>query len=172
MKSILVIGAGGHGQVVAEVAEACGYTRIDFLDDCSEAAIGKIQDMDKFQSQYKDAFVGIGNNILRKNLMNQLVELGYNIPVLIHPSSYVSKSASINKGTLIEPKAIVNTHSNIGSGSIISVGSIIDHDVSIGNFCHINSGSIVKAGASVDDLKKLEAGEVVLGYKSAIVNNG
>ena len=41
-KNLLIIGAGGHGRVVAEVAAACGYENISFLDDNSPEAIGKI----------------------------------------------------------------------------------------------------------------------------------
>ena len=51
MKSILIIGAGGHGQVVAEIAEDCGYLKIAYLDDNSDLAIGKINEMDKFRSE-------------------------------------------------------------------------------------------------------------------------
>jgi len=170
MKSLLIIGAGGHGQVVAETAEACGYSKIEFIDDNSEIAIGRIIDLEKLKDQYKEAFVGIGNNIVRDKLIDRLVELGYRVPVLIHPSAYVSKSAEIMSGTIIEPKAIVNANSQVGRGCIISVGSIVDHNVQVGKACHINSGAIIMAGGVVDDFMKLEAREVVLGYQSLIVD--
>lgn len=168
MKSLLIIGAGGHGQVVAEIAEELGYEKIDFLDDNSDIAIGKIDDIEKWIS-YKEAFCGIGNNKFRGEILNRLKCAGYIVPTLIHPSAYVSKSVVIAAGVVIEPKAIVNTHSIVGEGSIISVGSIVDHDVTIGECCHINSGAIVKAGGIVNAFEKMEAGEVRLGYKSAIV---
>lgn len=166
---LLIIGAGGHGQVVAEVAKDCGYCETAFIGDNSQLAIGTISDLEKFKSQYDSAFVGIGNNKLREKLVLRIKEIGFDVPVLIHPSAYVSKSCVIKEGTIIEPKAIVNTHSVIGEGCIISVGSIVDHDVSVGKYCHINSGAIVKAGAEIKDYEKLEAGEVILGYKSARV---
>ena len=150
-RKLLIIGAGGHGQVIAEIAMDLGYSKIDFIDE------------------YEDAFVGIGNNEIRENIILKLKKTGFNIPVLIHPSAYVSRSCKIKEGTIIEPKAIVNAHTQISEGGIISVGAIVDHDVLIGKFCHINSGAIVKAGAKVDDYRKLEAGEVVLGYESARV---
>lgn len=170
MKSLLIIGAGGHGQVVAETAEACGYSKIKFIDDNSEIAIGKICDLQKFKGLFEEAFVGIGNNRFRDKMIDMLLELGFSVPVLIHPTAYVSKTAEIRMGTIIEPKAIVNTNSVVGRGCIVSVGSIVDHDVQLGKACHINSGAIVKAGGIVDDFVKLEAGEVVLGYQSAIVH--
>lgn len=169
MKRLLIIGAGGHGKVVAEVAQDIGYEKIAFLDDNSPEAIGRISDIEKFCNQYSDAFVAIGNNKLRSELLQKLQSCGYTVPVLIHPSAYVSRTATLGSGTVVEPKAIVNANSHIGEGCIISIGSIVDHDVEIGACCHINAGAIVKAGGKIDSFRKLEAGEVVLGYKSAIV---
>lgn len=168
-KKLLIIGAGGHGQVVAEVAEDCGYQKIAFIDDNSDLAVGAVADIEKFKEQYTDAFVGIGNNLLRENLILKIREMGFQIPALIHPSAYISRTAVIKEGTVVEPKAIVNAHSIVEEGCIISVGAIVDHDVRIGKYCHINSGAIVKAGAEIKAYDKLEAGEVVLGYEVARV---
>lgn len=168
-RKLLIIGAGGHGEVVAEVAADCGYSDIAFIDDNSEKAIGTISDLSKFQGEYVDAFVGIGNNKLRGQLLEKIKDIGFNVPVLIHPSAYISRSCKMQKGVIVEPKAIVNAHSIIGEGSIVSVGAIVDHDALIGKCCHINSGAVVKAGAKICDYRKLEAGEVILGYESARV---
>lgn len=168
-RKLLVIGAGGHGQVVAEVAGDCGGSDIAFIDDNSKSAIGTISDLEKFKEEYMDAFVGVGNNKLKDKLLVKIKEIGYSVPVLIHPSAYVSRTCEVREGSIIQPKAIVNAHSIIGEGGIISVGSIVDHDVTVGKYCHINSGAIVKAGAEIKEYEKLEAGEVVLGYESARV---
>lgn len=168
-RKLLIIGAGGHGQVVAEVAADCGYSDIAFIDDNNVNAIGTISDLDKFQKEYADVFIGIGNNKLRGQLLEKIKNAGFNVPILIHPSAYISRSCEIQKGVIVEPKAIVNIHSIIGEGSIVSVGAIVDHDVLIGKCCHINSGAVVKAGARICDYRKLEAGEVILGYESARV---
>ncbi len=164
MKKLLIVGAGGHGKVVAETAEALGYEEIAFLDDDSPEAVGKIEEMQSFAARYSHAAVGIGNNRLRGELISRLRECGFRIPVLIHPTAYVSKTASIGAGTIVEPKAIVNTHSQVGEGCIISVGAIADHDTIIEDYSHINAGAIVKAGGKVEKWRKLEAGEVVMGY--------
>ncbi len=170
MKKLLILGAGGHGRVVKEVAEAmCRYEKIDFLDDDSKDAIGKIDDLEKFKDEYDSSFVGIGNNQFRMECIEKIKKIGYEIPVLIHPTAYISKSANIGVGTVVEPKALVNSNTKVDEGCIISVGSIIDHDVIIGKGVHANAGSIVKAGAHIDPLSKLEAGQVVLGYESARV---
>lgn len=139
MKNLLIIGAGGHGKVVAEVAEECGYTQVAFLDDNSPDAIGKIADLEKFRNQFECAFVGIGNNRFRAELIGRLENEGYRVPVLIHPTAYVSRSAVIGKGTVIEPKAIVNANTMVVSGCIVQVGGIVDHDVILGDCVHIST---------------------------------
>lgn len=164
MEHLLIIGSGGHGKVVAEVAEACGCNGIFFLDDDNNEAIGRTNQIKQFITMFEFAFVGIGNNRLRAELMERLELAGYKIPTLLHPTAYISKTAVIHSGTVVEPGAIVNAHAVIKAGCIISAGAIIDHDAIVGDFCHINSGAIVKAGGTVSDYEKLEAGEVRRGY--------
>lgn len=162
---LLIIGAGGHGRVVKEVAEAIGiYGRIDFADDNSPEAVGRLNDLECLAGRYHFVFVGIGNNALRRRLLQQLERLGCCVPVLIHPTAYISKSCRIGAGTVVEPKAIVNAGAQVGSGCIISVGAIVDHDAVVQDAVHVNAGTIVKAGATVAQETKLEAGQVVLGY--------
>ena len=163
--NLLIIGAGGHGKVVKEVAECLGiYERIDFVDDNAEFAVGKVEDLQNLKADYEAAFVGIGNNQLRKELLAMLQACGYHIPVLVHPTAYVSKSAKISYGTVVEPKAIVNANSVVKAGCIVSVGAIVDHDVVLESCVHVNAGSICKAGSHVEETVKLEAGQVVKGY--------
>lgn len=167
MKSLLILGAGGHGKVVAEVAADCGYQKINFLDDNAQNSIGKISDLERFNDTYTDCFIGIGNNTLRLKLLEKAEAAGYTIPVLIHPTAYVSKTAVIEKGTIVEPHATINANTLVKKGSIVSVGAIVDHDVVLENAVHINAGAIVKAGGRVFPYEKLEAGEVRLGYQTA-----
>lgn len=164
IKSLLIIGAGGHGKVVKEIAEALGYKNIAFLDDNSAEAIGKIADSKAFVNQFQEAFVGIGNNKFRGELLVRLEQEGFTIPVLIHPTAYVSKSAVISNGTVVEPMAIVNANSQIGTGCIISVGSIVDHDAVLEDCVHVNAGAICKAGSVVTKETRVDAGEIVQGF--------
>lgn len=158
MKSLLIIGAGGHGRVVAEIAVACGYvaSSIAFLDDNSPAAVGKVLDMPLFAPRYDGVFVAIGNNALRQQLIGQLKEMqGVTLVSLVHPTAYVSPSATMGLGTVVEPKAVINTNSRIGQGCIISVGTVVDHDCVIGDFCHINAGIVCAAGSRIDALSRI-----------------
>ncbi len=165
MKSLLIIGAGGHGQVVKEIAEACGYETIDFLDDNSPNAVGKVNEISYKAPNYDGVIVGVGNNAIRCRISEQLEKVeGINNVTLIHPTAYVSRSAIIGKGTVVEPNATINANSKIGEGCIISVGAIVDHDCNIGYFSHINAGTICMAGSNVKAFTKVNAGEVIKGF--------
>jgi len=157
------LGAGGHGHVVKETAEAMGvFEKIDFLDDnpdCKEA-IGLCCDHERFIGTYSYAFPAFGDNELRMSWIKKLEENCFTSPVLIHPSAYISPSASIYPGTVVEAKAVVNTSSIIERGCIISVGVIIDHDAYVGYGCHIDCGAIVKANCMVKAYTTLESGKV------------
>lgn len=63
---------------------------------------------------------------------NILKENGYNIPILIHPTSYVSSPAEIAPGCIIRAKAVVSRDAKLGEATIINIGSLIDLHVEIG----------------------------------------
>ena len=100
---LLIAGTGGHGNVLKEAAKAQTDYHLDsitFVDDKSTNAIGTTADLKDLQKEYDMAIVAIGNNRVRASLQRKLKELGYDIPTLIHPTSYVSSSARIGEGTV------------------------------------------------------------------------
>ena len=117
--NLLILGAGEYGQLVKELVRN-KYTTIDFLDDRSETAIGKLEDYKKYVGKY-EAIVAIGNNDVRMAWLEKLEEAGFNIPTLISPQAYVSPSAVIGQGCIIEPMAVINANAKVEKGSIISV---------------------------------------------------
>lgn len=159
-KKLLILGAGGHGRVVKEVAESCGY-ETSFLDDRNPNAIGSIRDLEQICPEFDECFVAIGNAGIRSGLMNRLEQLHCMTPVLIHPTAYISPSATIGVGTVVAPHATIHSNAIIGKGSIVSINAVIDHDVKVGDFCHINAGAICMAGAHLEDRTKLDAGEIL-----------
>lgn len=161
-KRILLLSAGGHASVVAETIRALRdeenmpvYEKKDYLDDNSDKAIGKISELEIIAKDYDEVFCCIGNNRIRGELLEKVMTLGLTVPILIHPSAYISPSAKIKAGTIVEPKAVVNANSVIEEGCIISVGAIIDHDVRVEQYSHVNAGAICKAGSHIDKERKL-----------------
>jgi len=166
-EGLLILGAGGHGQVAKETAQALGFSHVDFLDDASKAVIGKLNDFYLFRNEYKYAFVAIGNNLMRMKLVEELIKVGYLIPVLIHPTAFVSPNAKVEMGTIIGAKAVVNTNTQVKKGSIISIGALIDHDSIIDEYAHINTGAVIKSCTVVGKFKKIDAGEIYYKEKTS-----
>ena len=159
MKSLLIIGAGGHGQVVAECAEACGYEKIDFLDDNNPDTVGGIDQLEEVVDKYNGVIVSIGNNEIRRELVTRLQIINAPLPVLIHPRAFVSPTTTIGSGSIVLPGAVIHTNANIGIGCIVSIGALIEHDAVVEDFSHINTGAIVEAGKRAGG--KVEAGQVI-----------
>lgn len=159
--NLLILGAGGHGRVVKETAKAIGsFNKIDFLDDNSNIAIGACNDYEKYINQYSYAFVAFGNHDLRMNWMNVLIQVGFKIPTLIHPTAYISPSSIIGEGSFVGVGAIINTNVVVEKGCIIGIGALIDHDSIVSEYCHINTGAIVKSGSRIHSFIKVDAGIV------------
>ena len=118
MRKLLIIGAGGFGQMIKETAVELGYEEVVFLDDAVKGTdvIGKCCDYQAFLSDYDTAVAGIGDNGVRLYWTEKLIEAGYNVPAIIHPSAIVSPSAKIGQGSFIMQRAVVNTHVVIEDG--------------------------------------------------------
>jgi len=146
MKKLLIIGAGGHGQVLAEVAVACGYDRVDFLDDRNPCAVGTTDRAEALAGGYDGVIVSIGNNDLRRTLIQRLQAVDAPIATLVHPRAFVAPSATLGEGSIVLPGAVVNTNASVGKGCILSIGALVDHDATIDDFSHVNAGAVVAAG--------------------------
>ncbi len=169
-RRLLILGAGGHGKVVLDIAEAIGcYETIDFLDDgksigeevLGHQIVGGMDSCTQYSQQYTDAIVALGDNKSRLERTKQLLTLGYHLPVLIHPSSSVSDYATIGEGTVIMPMAVVNADACIGVGCIINTGAIIEHDCVVGDGSHITYGAVLSGGAKVGNEVFIESRQVV-----------
>ena len=146
MKKLLIIGTGGHGQVLAEVAMACGYDRVDFLDDRNPCAVGTTDRAEALAGGYDGVIVSIGNNDLRRTLIQRLQAVDAPIATLVHPRAFVAPSATLGEGSIVLPGAVVNTNASVGKGCILSIGALVDHDATIDDFSHVNAGAVVAAG--------------------------
>lgn len=160
-KNFIIIGAGGHARVCADIAFAhskynvAGFvTKVDgeneLLGDVS--IIGNDLDLPELRGKYPYAFVGIGlekNTRMRWTLFKKLLTLEYIVPYLISDKAIISHNFEVGSGTIIMPGVIANFGSSVGENSIINSGSIIEHDVSIGNNTHLAPGVIVNGGCKI-----------------------
>ena len=158
----MILGAGGHGQTVADAARQLGkYDEISFLDDYVEAAKGKCAEYLQFADDTTEMYPAFGHNENRLAWEKTLQEAGIPLARIIHPLAYVSPTAVISDGSVILPYAIVNTNCVVKQGCIVNCGAIVDHGCILEEGVHVGLGAIVKAENRVPKYRKVEAGEVI-----------
>ena len=161
MNRLIIIGASGHGKVVADIAALNGYKDIVFLDDenVNECAgypvIGK-----SAEAPDGEVFVAVGNAKARKRLMEQYKDRV--LPVLIHPNAVVAKGAEMGAGSVVMAGAVINPEARIGKGVIVNTSSSIDHDCTVADYCHIAVGAHLCGTVTVGEGTWIGAGATVI----------
>ena len=161
MKKLVIIGASGHGKVIADIAIKNGYEEIVFLDDdelrkeCAGFPIvGKTNDANKIQG---DKIVAIGNAKIRERIQGVLND----VVTLIHPSAVISRRTKIGEGTVIMAGAVVNSDTVIGKGCIINTGATVDHDCIIHDYVHVSVGTHVAGTCEIGKRTWVGAGATI-----------
>mgnify|MGYP002619888347 CR=1 FL=1 len=159
MKKLAVLGASGHGKVVADCAEEAGWQQVVFFDDAwptlsanchwhvqgdSAALLASLADFD-------GVVVAIGNNAARHTRIAALRDAGAALVSVLHPAASISRYASIGTGVVVFAGAVVNADVTIGDGAIINTGATVDHDCVIGPASHISPGANLAGGVSVGE---------------------
>ena len=144
--NLLILGAGSHGRTVRELAESLRlFPRIAFLDDNPDnpQALATCADCARFREEYPVAIPAVGDRELRLRWLRMLIQAGFVIPVLIHPTAVVSPSAEIGYGTVVDARSTIGAGVKIGAGSIVSSGATIDRGMVL------PEGSLVRCGQVV-----------------------
>ena len=161
---LIILGAGGYGRTVADVAAQTGaYDEILFLDDNSQAedVIGKCPDFSAHADENTFFYPAFGSNEGRVLWMKRLKDSGCKVATIIHPTAYVSPTVRMAEGNAVLPHAVVNTGCEVRTGCIINCGAIVDHGCVLEEGAHVCLGAIVKAENRVPRCMKIEAGEIV-----------
>lgn len=173
-KDLLILGAGGYGRSIAEVAELTGeWNNIVFADDSwpqkknidQYSIMSDIQNLSSVQHSNFQAITAVGNNKIRQKWQQLLIDLGIPLTSIIHPCAVISPSSTIGLGTSIMAGCIVGTKTIIQDGVILNVGTLIDHDVSIESFSHLSVGVKIASGKVIKQYSYLDVGTIV-GHKS------
>ncbi len=179
MTEIFMVGNGGHAIACIDVIESEGKYQIkgiiskeksELKNDIPYEIIGNDNDLGKLIFICKNAFIAIGqikNSKIRSNLYKKLKKIGYNLPKIISPHSYISKSSSIGEGSIIMHGAIINAGAKIGNNCIINSKALIEHDAKIESNCHVSTGAIVNGGTIVKANTFIGSGSVL--HQSTII---
>ena len=163
-KKLIILGAGGFGQTVRDLAsQTRKYSRSCFLDDHSDAndVIGKLNDYLKFIDGRTEFIVALGNNAMRRQWLETLAMAKAAIATLVHVRAYISPTAKVENGCIVLPQAVVNTNCALKRGCIVNIGAIVDHGCILEECVHVAPGGIVKAENRIPALMKIESGVVV-----------
>lgn len=166
MNKLIIIGASGHGKVIADIARLNGYTNIAFLDDDnSKAECNGYPVIDSIAKakQYIDSdfIVAIGNARIRESIQKSLINCGLNVVTLIHPKAVIAEKVIIGIGSVIMAGAVLNSASIIGDGCIINTCASVDHDCYIGNYVHVSVGSHIAGTVAIGERTWIGIGATV-----------
>lgn len=181
---LYIVGAGGHGKSVLVSAQDSGHDVYGFLDD----SFGSNQRLNILGIELKAkpkkgmpgrAIIGIGNNFVRRKLVNSL---SFKWETIIHPSATVHHTSIIGEGSVILANAHIGPDTKIGRHSIINTSSNIEHDCIIGDYCHIAPGATICGGSIIENNTFIGAGStlipqihvnknIVIGAGSTVINH-
>ena len=162
MKSLILIGGGGHCKSVIEVAESAGYEIKGILDMPDEVGkevlpghkvIGTDDEIPQYVEEC-DFVITVGfikNPAIRIKLYNKVKAAGGRLATIIASTAYVSKYAELGDGTVIMHHAFVNAGAKIGDNCIINTFVNIEHDAEVGNQCHISTGTMVNGECKIGE---------------------
>ncbi len=173
-ENLLLVGGGGHCRSVIDVIEQEGKYQIagivDIKKKIGERMLGYNiiacdDDLPQLANEYCNFHITLGfikSSEKRKMIFSKLSSLNVNFPIIISPKAYVSKHATIGKGTIIMHFAQVNSGARIGDNAIINSKALIEHDTLVGDNCHISTGAILNGNVSVGDNSFVGSGAIIV----------
>lgn len=165
-KDVIIIGAGGHAKVIADIIYKSGDNLIGFLDDnlankgkeiyLGKKVLGTTKDIENYNKNY--FIIGIGNNSIRKKINN---ENNLKLYTAIHPSAIIAQDVKIGTGSVIMAGVVINPGTVIGKNCIINTCSSLDHDNLLEDYVHISPGAHLAGTVSVKEGTWICTGAIV-----------
>jgi sugar O-acyltransferase (sialic acid O-acetyltransferase NeuD family) len=161
---LLIYGTGQHGRVVAETADAADRSILGFVEQ--EPRCERVGRWPVFKNMPTDIgraalIVAIGDNMARRRISGDLSQMGVPGATVIHPTAWVSPSATLGSNVYIGAQCVINAGAQIADGTIINSGAIIEHDCVIGAYTHIAPGATLAGEVRVGELCLIGAGAVI-----------
>ena len=159
MKRLAILGASGHGKVVADTAELCGWEHIVFFDDAFPRVMqngkwlveGDFRELLQNLMLFDGVAVAIGDNRIRLAKLDELFSRGANLTTLIHPQACISRYASVGSGSVVFAGAVVNAYAQVGAGCILNTLCGVDHDCVLARGIHVSPGAHLAGGVRIGE---------------------
>ena len=185
-KDVIIIGAGGHAKVIADIVRKSGDNLVGFLDDSKEAGseffdafiLGKTGSYCEYPD--KEFIIAIGNNAIRKKIVEQMQ--GASFYTAIHPTAVIGEGVSVGEGTCVMASAVLNADAKIGKHCIINTASVVEHDNMILDYVHISPAAALAGTVTVGEKTHIGIGvkvknntvicaDVIVGAGAVVVKN-
>lgn len=183
MKKILILGTGGHAKSCIDLISKCkDYDLIGLIsknpDEIGKKIlnfkiVGSDKDLINLKKKCKNLMIGIGflgNSRKKEVLYNKVINMGFKIPTIISPTSYISKYARIEEGVNIFHHCIVGPDTLIRKGVIINNKCLLEHDVTIEKFSHVSTSCVINGNSSIGEKSFIGSG-VILKNNSKVKSN-
>ena len=163
-KKMIIIGASGHGKVVADLAIKNEYEILGFVDDGKPTGehfgfpiLGKVEKILEF-GQDCEFVIAIGNNGIRKKIAER-----YSVKwaKLVHPTAVVGLGAEIGEGTVVMGNAVLNPDVKVGKHCIINTAAVVEHDNFLEDYVHISPNAALAGTVSVGEKTHIGIGAIV-----------
>lgn len=165
-RNVIIFGAGGHGNVIADIVALSGDILLGYLDDKDLSQLpnsnylGNLDTVSLYTGK-ASFIVGIGDNQTRKKIMEKLNVAWY---TAIHPSAVIGSDVTIGEGSAVFANAVINTRSRLGRGVIVNTAATVDHDSILGDYTHISPGVHLGGTVSIGP-------ETWIGIGASVINN-
>ena len=185
-KDVIIIGAGGHAKVIADIVRKSGDNLVGFLDDSKEAGteffdafiLGKTDSYHEYPD--KEFIIAIGNNGIRQKIVEQMRDVTFY--TAIHPTAVIGEGVTIGEGSCVMANAVVNADAKIGKHCIVNTASVVEHDNVISDYVHISPTAALAGTVTVGERTWIGIGakvknntdicaDVVVGAGAVVVKN-
>jgi sugar O-acyltransferase (sialic acid O-acetyltransferase NeuD family) len=178
MRRIVIVGAGGHAQVVADILLRAHDFGVDdvpvaFVDADASLwgqrflglpVLGDEGELER--TEHEAVIVGIGDNRIRARVFERLREAGRNVARAVHPHAVLAPDVEVGAGVVICAGVVVNTGSKLGDNSILNTGCTVDHHNLIGRHAHVAPGVHLAGAVQVGEGAFLGIGSCVIPGRS------
>jgi acetyltransferase EpsM len=171
-QSLVVVGAGGHARIAADVLRLNGYRLTGFIDEVNRdrwgsefegsTILGGLDQLGRqFERGVRHAFIAVGDCEARLRLAAIAKDVGFELPPVLHPGSVVAGSAHIGSGSLLVAGAIVNPGARLGEQVIVNTAASVDHDCDLEDGVHVSPGARLAGGIVVGRCAWIGIGAIV-----------
>jgi sugar O-acyltransferase (sialic acid O-acetyltransferase NeuD family) len=169
MRHLALLGASGHGKVVADAALASGWDVVEFFDDAWPKhqrngpwfVTGDTRTLVDRLSEFQGVVVAIGDCSVRWGLHQELQSVGAPLVTVVHPTATVSRYAELGVGCVVMAGAVVNVDACVGQAGIINTGATVDHDCQLADAVHICPGAHLSGNVSVGSCTMVGVGAAI-----------